>query len=303
MGYIPSSLCDELTPLAFDHATLVDHCIVNDVDLLNTVAVSRFTNGIWSRISNAQHRSKRFKELISRGYWKALPKRGHSSAPCVPVIGTRNRFKDMYSLTASTTTEMQLVEVFDLARIKQYVGAPGRSDNDSVLLKFFENKIAKPLGDARTRGALSKEVLVQVDEFKEHQESLRSHVAQVSRLVDLLNRTTGVSPQMAPSPPSQPLTTTLTIVYKYILDTIGRRYGQGLCCQNMSKRMRFALCNDDVMDLDIQNCMVTLLVQVVDKLQVTMPLRIKEIPALRRYAEQPRLLRQEVFQCQCITQR
>ena len=267
-----------------DHMALVRLCLAEGYDLVNKHNVPRITASIW-KAQNQRDRADIFERLLHLGFWRELPKRNYYPHPCIPVIETTHPFSEALPLGLPEAF-VGLTEAVSAKAVQAFLSNDARATNDSVMLMFLERMVKTD----RSRGRATKERQAATKEWAERSEKMQKHVSSVT-LLRHWSRQRAASRHATSSPRSQSDMVSLVPKYAHAVDTWGRCYGQGLCFQNLSRRVRGAVCGIEVQDWDISNCMFTLVTQVVERLQLNLHVQEVRLPMWKMYASDPEKMR------------
>ena len=277
-----------------DHMALMRFCLDEGHDVISKNAVPRITATIW-KAPNAKDRADIFSRLLSHGMWRELPKRTYYLQPCIPVIETNRPLREALPMGLDPEPFVGLTETLSVQAVQSFLSEDARASNDSVMLMFFD----RMLKGERLPGRTSKVKEAAMKEWTERSEKMQQHIGSVTLLRHWSRRRAALR-HATSSQSSQPDVAFLTPKYAHAVDTWGRCYGQDLCFQNLSRRVRGVVAGAEVQDWDISNCMFTLVSQLAACLEIKLDLPEVSLPMWNRYAsdiESVRSLVETGFDC------
>ncbi len=238
-----------------------------------------------------------WKNLSESEYMIPVGQRGKTGKPgLMPRIRCEQALADVFDLGVPSVTETY-AETYNLESLKSYLhGHPAREANVATFIQYFDG--ASTL-KGRRRGKLPKDVQSKLERLASKAQQLRFVEQVAGRLVGSLDDATqGVS--QASQSPNRKLTrkcsksadtsrTTVLVskqvTYHYTLDDLirTRLQVQGIGVQACPRRI-LAVTVPHTIDLDIENCMCTLLHQLVDKLKPMIAMPTNCMEALKKCA-------------------
>jgi hypothetical protein len=269
--------------LMSEHMTLVQGFLKEGTDYINQSSAARICRGIWAPIKNSDARQALFDELLSMGLWKAVGRRGQIAIACVPVIETKKSFRDVVDLRQPENLE-PLTECVDLKALADYKAAPGRERNGETLRSYYEAIVSD--NKRKGRGCLPKDQL----ERREHAQRQMDEIGRRERALDALTAKFGTMD--APSQdrdvnPNDQKNLQLSVRYEYKNSLRSRRYACDAAFQCLPRAARAVLGLKDLHDLDIEAAQWSILVQIVDKLEVQSKLDAARFSFIREYVRDP----------------
>lgn len=206
--------------------------------------------------------------------------RGRASVQMQPVLAPRTNFSDAVKI--GKVDEAQIfTETVSLNAAQAVANKNCGLQNMETLLSFFQSKVqaSKP-----KRGRASDRAEAEMVQFEKLACKVRDHLKVCKALTEL-----GLHEAKVPSPPPRKVTAKTvqsienSVTYRYAGDRVSRdrRYANGFAAQTCSRRMQQLLFPHTV-DLDIQSCCLTILVQLYDKLLPQPPLPDEVLSFLRR---------------------
>ena len=206
--------------------------------------------------------------------------RGRASVQMQPVLAPRTNFSD--AVKSGKVDEAQIfTETVSLNAAQAVANKNCGLQNMETLLSFFQSKVqaSKP-----KRGRASDRAEAEMVQFEKLACKVRDHLKVCKALTEL-----GLHEAKVPSPPPRKVTAKTvqsienSVTYRYAGDRVSRdrRYANGFAAQTCSRRMQQLLFPHTV-DLDIQSCCLTILVQLYDKLLPQPPLPDEVLSFLRR---------------------
>ena len=230
-----------------------------------------------------QSRTDLWKGLSDRGFMiKGCSRhtRGRASVQMQPVLAPRTNFSDVVKIGKADDGQI-FRETVSLKAAQAIANNSCSLQNMETLLSFFQSKVraSKP-----KRGRASEQAEAEMLKFEKLACKVRDHQKACKALIQLR-----LHEESMQSPPPKKVTAKTvqcmehSVTYRYvgIRASRDRRYANGFAAQTCSRRMQQFLFPHTV-DLDIQSCCLTILVQLYDKLLPEPPLPDEVLSLLRR---------------------
>ena len=146
---------------------------------------------------------------------------------------------------------------------------------------------------SRGEGALTKNQKIVSEEWKRRADRLRRHIVSLSLLRETV-RASSRSRDFASTFPDDDMFVSSPRDYSTKYESSGRSYASTSSFQNVTRRLRYAVCDPRAEDWDIKNCMFTLTVQIAHRIQIDLNIAEAKLDEIRqRY-------RQHVAGLNCI---
>ncbi len=195
-----------------------------------------------------------------------------------PVITTKHALNRVADVEIPRHALLTFPEVYDMAALSEYLnGNPNRFLNSQLLMKYYNDFISIL---KKKKGKKSKPEQATLDEVQHLADKYEAGERVASTIGKKLadkstepeaGHTKRRRSVKAPSEEFHP-TLSVSVPYHYTLGTVmrTRRQSQHPSAQTCSRRVLHHVARNTV-DLDIENCMFTIIAQLVEKLGVQMP--------------------------------
>lgn len=293
------SVANRLVPrflLSFDeavhrrHVQLVMYCLTTSRDYMTASHLPRLPADVWPGVSTKEKQAT-WADLARRGLWRLVGPRGKALEPFIPMIRTRRSLKDVLPVppvSLSLTTGLQ--ETVASAKLTAAAGDDVTAANDGCILGFLDEEVCSSA--LPKRGVRSAGVRLASENAMSNAEKYRSHVRS---LADLALEVQGYERSMAVVVAgSQDETARLRRVYAHKNGSWGRRYVEKGGMQSCSRRVRMQVLPPDVVDLDLANAMVSLVTEVLGRMELCDAWPAEVLSSWRAYGADTERLRGDI---------
>ena len=229
------------------------------------------------------NRKQLWKELEEKGLMVKAQRSGTRAADVLqPVFSVMRQLADVVNVDRCDTN-MCFPEEQNIHQMYKYLGSPTRAANVDILWEYLE--MSKKKAATRGRKAMSakaaeSDLESQMRKMKAYDEVCQSfNDCELPQMCSPTSRRTGKSVASAELERSE-------FQYHYS-DAVGirsRRYVAGFGAQKCAQRIQYHLLSHTV-DLDIKNCCVTLVLQLLEKLEPSPPMPAEAIGALKQWQQ------------------
>ena len=253
---------------------------------------------------NASHQTA-FKELKTRKMMQKGCRKGKAKDVLQPVISCEVGFEDVI-FSQRADEERVFPESMNTGQIRKYLEEnPCRNNNVYILKQFFTECLTE---EKRKKGRPAADDHAKKQTLQDQLCKLETYEKVCQNLVEIACPEAASQPAQTPlrrsrakQPPAQVAPATglveTSVRYKYSGDRKlrGRRYATQTSAQKCARRIQTQLF-DHTIDLDIENCCATLVLQLLEKLKPNPPMPEEALKALRRWTDNRRLVCREELQ-------
>ena len=262
---IPRFLNPEGLSLQQSFAELVMFCLTARRDLLTGDLVRKSGAELWPSLSSRK-KVQQYEALVAQGLLKVLPNRGQMKNPSIPVIHAKKTVCQLLPCPDDVSAGYKYQEAVSGDALASYMRNTSRMENDACILRYLWEQVSDAEAVLPGRGASS---LLQRMAVEDARRSARKFQQQTDAIGHLVREVQGVTRSMT-DVVSSPTGSCVFLhrFYSYKFSVLGRRYVAGGGMQACSRRSRCVLLPRGVVDLDIKNAMVSIVSQVVPKLDL-----------------------------------
>eukprot|EP00438_Fugacium_kawagutii_P034932 Skav206393 [mRNA] locus=scaffold834:643982:646531:- [translate_table: standard] len=234
-----------------------------------------------------------FKELQAKNLLQKGCRKGKTKDVLQPVISCNVKFEDV--IPAQRANEGAVFpETLNCAQVKKYLdGNPCRESNVAVMKEYFAECLGK---EQRRRGRPSADDFMKKQSLQESLNKLEAHEKMCRGLATMIEpatsqpprtlqrRSRGKQPESVEGQGPETKLMAMSARYKYIgaRHLRARRYACQNSAQRCARRIQTQLFGHTI-DLGIENCCATLVLQIMEKLQPKPPMPEEAAQALRRW--------------------
>ena len=168
-------------------------------------------------------------------------------------------------------------DVTCIDKARNYLTWEAVNTNNAMMMTFFDRMTIAP-ESSRSEGALTKKQKLVSEEWKRRADQSDRHIESLSLLRETDRASSGSRDLFSSTFSDEDTVASYSRDYSIKYESFGRSYASTSSLQNMTRRLRHAVCDPRAEDWDIKNCMFTLTVQMAHQMQIDLNIAEAKLP-------------------------